>query len=96
MTTGTGLHHHRFGTHYTNAQADNLKFKAIKSIVQSTPKLKKVKIWLTLMTLNRELGDRFDLFDVCKGIIYSHDVECIQYEKCNMRSRCFIISWRNP
>ena len=69
MTTGTGLHDHRFGTHYTNAQADNLKFNAIKSVVQSTPKLKKVKIWLTLMTLNRELGDPFDLFDVCKGII---------------------------
>ena len=63
MTTGTGLQN-RFDSHYTNAKNDDFKFNAIKSVVQTNHRLKKTKIWLTLMTLNRELGDRFDLFDV--------------------------------
>ena len=63
MTTGTGLQN-LYDSHYMNAKNDNAKFKSIKSVVQKNPRLTKTKIWLTLMTLNRELGDRFDLFDV--------------------------------
>ena len=63
MTTGTGLPDLGFDHHFTNQQADNLKFNAIRLVAQSIQKLKNIKIWLTLMTLNRELGDRFDFFD---------------------------------
>ena len=64
MTTGTGLPDDRgFDTHYRNEQCDNSKFNAIKHVAQNEEKFKKVKIWLTHMCLNREMGDRFDCFD---------------------------------
>ena len=71
MTTGTGLQDLGFmiDYHNRNQHADKSKFNAIKSVARSNSKLKKVKIWLTLMTLNREIGDPFDLFDVCQGHI---------------------------
>ena len=64
MTNGTGLPDNRgFDVHYTNEQRDTSKFNTIKNIAQKEKKLKKTKIWLTLMALNREMGDRFDCFD---------------------------------
>jgi len=62
MTSGTGLAN-RFDAHYTNEQSDNVKFNAIKYVAQNEDKFKNVKIWLTHMALNREIGDRFDCFE---------------------------------
>ena len=62
MTTGRGLPN-RFDAHYTNEQFDKTKFNAIKYVAQNEQKFKKVKIWLTHMALNREMGDRFDCFE---------------------------------
>ena len=75
MTTGTGLPN-RFHSHYTNEQSDTAKFNAIKYVAQNEEKFKKVKIWLTHMALNREMGDRFDCFEggghfLCTQNIYT-------------------------
>ena len=62
MTSGTGLAN-MYDAHYTNEQSDNAKFNAIKYVAQNEDKFKKVKIWLTQMALNREIGDQFDCFE---------------------------------
>ena len=62
MTTGEGLPN-LYDAHYTNKQSDTLKFNAIKYVAHNEEKFKKVKIWLTHMALNREIGDRFDCFE---------------------------------